>query len=302
MGVGSSIAALPEGAAQGIAVLGAEQSGAGAGGLHVLSATGVVTPIEVPDGVLPERAGLGSAVSAAAWAEGDEVLIAAAATPGATVLVLGLHADGAVDVYACLSSEAGGFGRALAIGFIDDDEWPDIVVGSDLESRGRLETVEVYRGAALADRGPLDVGDGCDGAPEAPVEIACPEVLRNVTCGAGYGFGSAVAAGDVDADGRDDLIVGAPYVAVDGQNEAGAVYVFPGATLFDDAPSADVLTLSTPAVGQLLGRSVTAVRTRFGSGGRSEPVAGAPGGDLAAVFLCTGLAGDTPEIGERCLP
>ena len=39
--------------------------------------------------------------------------------------------------------------------------------------------------------------------------------------------GKSIAAGDVDGDGYDDLVIGAPFNAAAGQN-AGAVYVVPG--------------------------------------------------------------------------
>ena len=41
-------------------------------------------------------------------------------------------------------------------------------------------------------------------------------------------FGTVLDTFDVNLDGCDDLVVGAPYESVDGANEAGAVYILPG--------------------------------------------------------------------------
>ena len=43
-------------------------------------------------------------------------------------------------------------------------------------------------------------------------------------------FGSSVSSGDVNNDGKDDIIVGAPYEDVGSNADQGRVYVFDGST------------------------------------------------------------------------
>jgi hypothetical protein len=104
------------------------------------------------------------------------------------------------------------------------------------------------------------------------------------------GFGASLAVGDVDADGVDDLIVGAPHASVRAGG-AGAVVVLGGSRSFDTLGTEHaVLTYSSLRAGARLG---TAVATVPGNG-RDEIVAGAPGTGNAVVFFCSGIPGDLP--------
>jgi hypothetical protein len=61
-------------------------------------------------------------------------------------------------------------------------------------------------------------------------------------------FGASVSFGDLDGDGFDDLLVGAPNDAVDGI-EAGAVYVIPGSPTGLTKSGAQVWSAGTPGIG-----------------------------------------------------
>jgi hypothetical protein len=119
-----------------------------------------------------------------------------------------------------------GFGHSLATGDFDHDGFRDLVIGApweDVAGAGDAGCVHVLYGAAD--------GSGPDGMPFRsettfltranahghPIP-AWPEASDN--------FGYALVAGDFDGDGHDDLAVGAPGATVNGQQGAGAVFVF----------------------------------------------------------------------------
>nr|MCU0254430.1 MopE-related protein [Acidobacteriota bacterium] len=72
----------------------------------------------------------------------------------------------------------------------------------------------------------------CDGlADEGFPVVTTSRELRDPGAAGGDGFGRAVAAiGDVDGDGIDDFVVGAPYDELGAATEAGSVGLFSGRT------------------------------------------------------------------------
>ncbi len=103
-------------------------------------------------------------------------------------------------------------GQALATGDFDGDGYADVAVGAPDEDRGsgtNAGAVIVYRGTSVG----LVAWD----------LIVEGDFSSAETYGSNERFGAAVAAGDFDGDGIDDLAVGAP-----GEAGAGAVYVFRG--------------------------------------------------------------------------
>ncbi|MCG5216913.1 FG-GAP repeat protein [Streptosporangium sp. KLBMP 9127] len=95
----------------------------------------------------------------------------------------------------------------------DGDGTDDVAVGdpfADLRGQLGAGTVQILRGGSGAGSGATVLG-----APEPA---------------AGDGFGWSVALGRVDGDACADLLVGAPYTDVNGQADAGAVYVLYGGT------------------------------------------------------------------------
>ena len=214
----------------------------------------------------------------------------------------------------------GYFGWAVSqLSDIDDDGITDFMVGSPQNAAGGNEAgaLEVYSGASgallfdflgetrdflgwsMADAGDVD-GDGIHdmitGAPAASgggagrallYSGATGEVLK-VWEGEAQGdfFGYAVAsAGDINGDGFDDVVVGAPqYDAVTGV-DAGRVYVFSGKDW-------EVLrTLDGDQKDAYLGRG-TAHMDDLDGDGVDELIVGAPGGlGTGAVWVISGATG-----------
>jgi len=109
------------------------------------------------------------------------------------------------------------FGSDLAIGDFDGNNRAELAIGSlgagsPGEGRGAVQTVEIDDGALIA------------GAP------ITAETLGLDTPGEGEDIGQALAAGDVNNDGFDDLVVGVPgYGSPEREfTGAGAVVLLPG--------------------------------------------------------------------------
>jgi hypothetical protein len=114
------------------------------------------------------------------------------------------------------TNEAGDrFGGAVAVGDFDGDGIDDLAVGAPGEAPGAAPAggvVFVFRGT--------------------PEGLEPWHVLDQQELGAnedGDQFGSALAAGDFDGDGMDDLAVGAPREAPADEPRSGWVFVFRGA-------------------------------------------------------------------------
>ncbi|TAK67068.1 MAG: hypothetical protein EPO22_03245, partial [Dehalococcoidia bacterium] len=103
------------------------------------------------------------------------------------------------------------FGSAVAAGDVNGDGKADVIVGAF------NETVAGNEG-----QGQAYVFSGVDGA--------LLYTLASPTVQAGAHFGRSVAAGDVDGDGKKDIIVGADAETVGFNAFQGRVYVFSGAT------------------------------------------------------------------------
>jgi hypothetical protein len=156
------------------------------------------------------------------------------------------------QLVALKGSGADGFGRSVAVGEIDGLPGDDVIVGAP--------------SAAL-------------GAGEVHVFFATGASVVLGAGGQGAAFGFDVAAGDLDGDGLDDVIVGAPG---DGGG-AGAVHVYlaasAGATWPSSAPHGH-----QGSAGDALGSSVATLPSPLAADRALHYAAGAPTGAMSAVF------------------
>jgi hypothetical protein len=118
-------------------------------------------------------------------------------------------------------AEAGdAFGSSLSAGDLDGDGTADLAVGVPDESVGAA----VLAGAVNVLLGNRSTGLSTDRAQQwtqASAEVTGTAEAEDL-------FGAAVAAGDFDGDGHDDLVVGVPGESLAGTPRAGAVQVLPG--------------------------------------------------------------------------
>lgn len=152
----------------------------------------------------------------------------------------------------CLG-ERPGFGRRLASGDTDGDGFADLVVADD-------EFVTVFSGATLAMMGEQE-SPACSLA-----SLPASGVLASVSCASGgltsgcldAEFGVSLAVADLDGDLDGELLVGAPGMAVAGE-QRGAVLVYDAEGVAPHALT-EVVTSDSLDTGARFGASLAVVR------------------------------------------
>lgn len=138
--------------------------------------------------------------------------------------ISGLSVDGnqiftQQDTPSAVPEQDDAFGSALTAGDFDGNGCTDLVVGVPDESVGTTDdagAVYVFYGFPQT---------GLDASTVEPWYQG-KDIHESVET-LDY-FGAAMAAGDFDQDGDDDLVVGAPLEELDGQNAAGVIHVLQG--------------------------------------------------------------------------
>ena len=174
-------------------------------------------------------------------------------------------------------------GTSVATADVNGDGLADVLVGApyvDGPTGGRYDA-----GAAYVILGSAAITN------TSPTVVSLPDQAALVVHGTAAGdiAGSAVAGGDVDGDGYDDVIVGAPKAdrPAEGWSEAGAAYVVPGRALVSqvvvDLANEAVLTVLGPQEWARLGTAAFA--RDFDRDGRGDLLLGAPGASAAYLIL-----------------
>lgn len=158
-----------------------------------------------------------------------------------------LLADANIRIDGAAANDVAGFSVAGA-GDVNADGRDDVIVGAVLaDNNGRAESGSAYviygRAASDPRTGPIDLADS-DGGAGAGTGVAAADGFRIDGAAAFDNAGYSVAgAGDVNADGRDDVIVGAYAADNNGRTDSGSAYVVFGdnvdPTAVDDAKTVD---------------------------------------------------------------
>jgi hypothetical protein len=255
-------------------------------------------------------AALGASVAGAGDVNGDgyaDVIVGAAdfdageSGEGAAFVFLG-GSSGIADASpgtasAQLQSDQAGAGLGASVagaGDVNADGYADVIVGAPAYDSGESD-----EGAAFVFLG------GASGVASATVASASAQ-LESDQAGAGLG-GSVAGAGDLNADGYADVIVGA--VAYDaGQADEGAAFVFLGGP--SGVASATAATasaqLESDQAGAALGASVAGAGDVNGDG-YADAIVGAPAYDAgqtdegAAFVFLGGIADGSPATASAQL-
>lgn len=118
------------------------------------------------------------------------------------------------------ADDNGSFGASLAIGDLDGDGIGDLIVGAPTTKVGKSSP---YAGKVHVLRGRKR---WVDGVAQLGKKTYRPELV--VLGRENEGLGHALVAGDLDADGVDDLAIGSPWLPRNGVTKYGAVVVVSG--------------------------------------------------------------------------
>ena len=189
------------------------------------------------------------------------------------------------------------FGAAVVAGDFDGDGFDDLAVSAPEEDTvsSNAGIVHVIYGSATGLEGnPSEVWDQNSGLPDS-VE-------------ASDRFGAALAAGDFDGNGRDDLAVGVPGEALDGKAAAGAANVIYGSSSGLIATGSDfwhqqlLEIIGDEESGDQFGFALAA--GDFDGGGRDDLAIGVPRDsvagtqDMGVVNVIYGASGGLTSVGD----
>ena len=240
-------------------------------------------PIELVEAADTKGERYGAAVAIANSAAGRLFLVSAPGVGRAFAFTLDASDPPVPARAACLTGQKG-LGEALAIGDVDLDGVDDV-----LTNDGGNVVVFLGRDRPAPPAAP---SDPCPEWKASSIVLRCADV-RGVTGCADAGFGTSIAVGDFDKNGKPDVAVGAPYATTDGVTASGAVFLFTP-TVGSDNAVVDVRYLGNPQTNAAFGAAVASGNV----GGQDTLAVGARGKGVSYVVWCTQLEGRPG--GPRC--
>jgi hypothetical protein len=193
-----------------------------------------------------------------------------------------------------------GFGGVMVTGDLDGDGSDDLVISAAAVSR-RLTSAYIYNVVDMLPdpNAPIPPNSCSMEQPEPFATVVPTDGNLDVKCDGPCDFGVSMAVGDIatDDDGP-ELIVGAPRATVDGEDGAGAVYIYRGFGA-DEITDGKVelvsqVTDSMPEGGHMFGGGVGIAP----AAGRNELVVGATGKGHFFIVFCTGVGVDVNAGGD----
>lgn len=201
-------------------------------------------------------------------------------------VVVTYSSAGARDLLYTESAVNYGFGWEMVTGDFDGDGYDDLAVSDPHEPDLKQKVSNAGAVWILAGR-----PDGLRLDTVRHVNHSSPLVTG--TSAYGDWFGSALGAGDITGDGRDELVVGVPFKAVGSRKKAGAVLVLKGgATGIVTAGSSWISqnTAGVPGVAETGDEFGMAVAVgRIDKDRYLDLVVGAPKEDESEVFVVDGV-------------
>ena len=165
---------------------------------------------------------------------------------------------------------------ASSAGDVDGDGYGDVIVGTT------IERAYVFKGSE-------------SGLAEAAVEHATPDALLEGDQDSAHIGASVAGSGDVNGDGYDDVIVGAPYYDA-GQVNEGAAFVFLGGPsgIPSGAAASAATQIESDQAFANLGESVAGAGDVNGDG-YADVIVGDPNYGSGAAFVFLGSASGVPD-------